>query len=147
MVNESRAVRKVTEPALKSKSNRDDIQDLIQAILDSPIKKSATVKVDGLRDISAFKGANTDVKTRILLQITMDAMKGDRASAEFLMKYGGFEPIKEAKVTVNTPTFLDDIPGDGLDALPEGEVTEALEAPEEELPLYVDPVEAGQSDQ
>lgn len=145
MANESLPPRKITSSVAKRKSDKSEIKDLIQEILDSPIKKSPIVEVDGFRDISSFKNANTDVKTRILLQIAMSAMKGDKASAEFLMKYGGFEPIKESKVTIDTPTFIDDISaasGEAQEMIEEDE-PKSLEAPEEDLPVYVDITEAG----
>lgn len=149
MANESLPPRKITSSVAKRKSDKTEIKELIQEILDSPIKKSPIVEVDGLRDISSFKNANTDVKTRILLQIAMSAMKGDKASAEFLMKYGGFEPAKEAKVTIDTPTFIEDMPmGDES----QGELSaesSALPSSEEtdELPIYVDISEAGGQDE
>ena len=149
MANESLPPRKITSSVAKRKSDKSEIKDLIQEILDSPIKKSPIVEVDGLRDISSFKNANTDVKTRILLQIAMSAMKGDKASAEFLMKYGGFEPIKESKVTIDTPTFIDDISAASgeVQEMTEEDEPKSLEAPEEDLPVYVDITEAGLDDQ
>ena len=150
MANESLPPRKITSSVAKRKSDKTEIRELIQEILDSPIKKSPVVEVDGLRDISSFKNANTDVKTRILLQIAMSAMKGDKASAEFLMKYGGFEPAKEAKVTIDTPTFIDDIAmGDESSEQIENGETPKIESADmvDDLPIYVDISEAGGTDE
>ena len=94
---------------LKAKE-KQDMQKLIRMIFDSPLSnKEELLEVDGERSIEDFKKANVDIKTRILLQITMDAMKGDRQCAEFLFKYGGFEPPKEQHVTMETPTIIDDM--------------------------------------
>ena len=86
-----------------------DMRRLIRAALDSPIHEGKQYELDGKRELDFYKKKNTDVKTRMILSIAVDAMKGDRQAAEFLMKYGGFEPPKEQNVTVELPTFVDDI--------------------------------------
>jgi hypothetical protein len=48
------------------------------------------------------------------------ALGGDVKSAEFLVKMGGMEPVKEQKITVDLPTFYsgtDDLPADIKQAL------------------------------
>lgn len=86
-----------------------DMKRLIRLALDSPLTDGKIFEIDGEKPIEFFKKRNTDVKTRMVLQVAVDAAKGDLKSAEFLMKYGGFEPPKEQNVTVELPTIVDDI--------------------------------------
>ena len=44
--------------------------------------------------------------------MSMKAMSGDIKAAEFLMKYGGFEPPKDVNVDVKTPIFVNDLDDD-----------------------------------
>lgn len=86
-----------------------DMKRLIRLALDSPLKDGKVHEIDGRTPLMSFKQKNTDVKTRMIISIAGDAMKGDHKAAEFLMKYGGFEPPKEQNVTVELPTIVDDI--------------------------------------
>lgn len=97
-----------TEKARRARE-ATDMRRLIRAALDSPIQDGKQYELDGKTAFSSYKKKNTDVKTRMILSIAVDAMKGDRQAAEFLMKYGGFEPPKEQNVTVELPTIVDDI--------------------------------------
>lgn len=140
------APKRTPTSILQKRTDRAEVKELIQMILDSPIRRAPITDVDGVRDIASFKGMNTDVKTRILLQIATDAMKGDRQAAEFIFKFGGLEPVKESKVTVETPTFIDDLGGEVINAVVAEEVKETvIESGDTTvaLPVYVDDVEAG----
>lgn len=94
----------------KAKSREvTDMKRLIRLALSSPLADGNIFELDGITPLAAYKKRNTDVQTRIIIQQAAEAMKGDRQSAEFLMKYGGFEPPKEQNISVEVPTFLDDI--------------------------------------
>lgn len=95
---------------LKRRNSRRDMQQLITMVLDSPLGPGNVDVVDGTKPISAYEKANTDVKTRIILQYALDAMHGNIKAADFLFKYGGYEPVHEANVSLDTPTFIEDIP-------------------------------------
>lgn len=108
------------------------MQKLIRMFLDAPIAvdRDEIKELDEKTTIKELHKAETDVKTRIILQIGLDAMKGDRQCAEFLFKYGGLEPIKEQEVTMNVPTIIDD--------MAPAEKTEEFVPPE----IYNDPDES-----
>lgn len=98
--------------------DRQDIQRLIRLVLDAPVyktkgrKPNPVVELEGDMSIEDIKGKNTTVATRILTVQALQAVNGELKSAEFLMKYGGLEPVKEQTVTLETPTFVDDLDGD-----------------------------------
>lgn len=89
-------------------STKAELKSIIRTIMESPVNGSEVIRADGKISIEKFKGKNTDVQTRMILQMALNAMRGDKASAEFLMKYGGYEPIKEQKVTIERPTLIND---------------------------------------
>lgn len=127
--------------------DRQDMQRLIRLILDTPIEDPQKKKITDLSDVSSLEGLkkkNTDVKTRILTAQALQACNGDRASAEFLMKYGALEPIKESQVTLETPVFIDDLDDDSpIEVVPEEEDEDA--DPDniiEDAILYNDPKES-----
>lgn len=99
------------EAVKKRRANRD-MKLLIRSIMDSPLKKGDIIDVDGDTPIEQIARQNTDVQTRMLLQIAAQATRGDIKAADFLMKYGGYTPPAEQNVTVNVPRIVDDIKDD-----------------------------------
>ena len=100
--------------SVKAERKNQDMKDLIALVLESPVNSEDAnlAMVNGNYSIQSFKGKNTDVRTRILLAMSMKAMAGDIKAAEFMMKYGGFEPPKEHNVEVKTPVFINDFTDD-----------------------------------
>lgn len=94
---------------VRRRNDRRDVQRLIRAVLASPVKDGPVAEVDGERSVESFKKQNTDMQTRILLNTAIDAAAGDAKARDFLFKYAGFEPVKEQTVTVDMPTFIDDM--------------------------------------
>ena len=85
--------------------------------------------------IRQLKDANVDVQTAMSLTMMSRAVGGDVKCAEWVCKYGGLEPVKEIKATVEMPTFIDDIPNvepEETDLIVEGEITEMLEEGDEQ---------------
>lgn len=130
--------------------DRQDMQRLIRMVLDTPInntKKKALVELAENMSLEDLKGKNTDVKTRIISVQALQACNGERGAAEFLMKYGGLEPIKESQVSLETPVFVDDLGDDEL-----GEPLDVQHESKEDLEdesiiqnavIYNDPDESG----
>lgn len=99
---------------VKASRKYKDMKDLIGMVMETPVNSSDAryAEINGRYSIESFKGKNTDVRTRILIAMSMKAMSGDIKAAEFLMKYGGFEPPKEHNVEVKTPIFVNDLVDD-----------------------------------
>lgn len=87
-----------------------DAQRIIRAVMSMPLSDAPITTVDDVSSIKGLADKNTDVMTRIVLQKSRDAMAGDQKAAEFLFKYGGFEPEKAPEVAYVMPTFIMDIP-------------------------------------
>lgn len=103
---------KIEEIARRTADERSstDVQRLIRMVLSSPMYSDSDVfSVDGVTGLKDYKGKNTDVQTRIILQMALDAIKGDDKKAKLLFDYGGFAPVKEQAISVETPSFYDDI--------------------------------------
>lgn len=97
------------ESKAQARQEKREIQRIIKAVLNSPLRDGETVEVDGTRGIMSFADKNTTVVTRMILSMAMAACNGDQRSSEFLMKYGGYEPPKEQQISVELPQFVDDI--------------------------------------
>lgn len=87
-----------------------DLERIIRLVLNSPVEDGEVFTVDGKRSISEFRKKNTDVKTRIVLQTAVEAMKSSPKHIELLFKYGGFEPKKDDALMINLPLIIDDMP-------------------------------------
>lgn len=89
---------------------RDDLKDLIRIILDSPLKdKGKVAEADGEISLSELSKKNTNVMTRIVMSMANSAARGEVKPAELLFRYGGYEPIKEQNININTPNLIDDM--------------------------------------
>lgn len=91
---------------------KQDLQDVIDIIMHSPLKKGDVLKLspDSPIPLSELKGKNIEMQTAMVLSMASGAVGGDVKKAEWLCKYGGYEPVKESKVQVESVTFVDDIP-------------------------------------
>lgn len=91
---------------------KQDLQDVIDIIMHSPLKKGDVLRLSTESPIplSELKGKNIEMQTAMVLSMASGAVGGDVKKAEWLCKYGGYEPVKESKVQVESVTFIDDIP-------------------------------------
>lgn len=90
--------------------HKQDLKEIINLVLSSPLKdKGEITQVDGDMSLESLSKMNTDVQTRIVMQIAKDAATGEVKSAEFLMKYAGKEPPKQQQITMELPTIIDDM--------------------------------------
>lgn len=109
--------RQNNDPDIESRAEKlhkerykQDLKQIIELVLQSPLMdKGEVVQVDGELSLTALSKMNTDVQTRIIMQIAKDAATGDTKSAEFLMKYGGMEPPKQQHITMDVPIIVDDM--------------------------------------
>lgn len=93
------------------KRKKEDIKEIIDCVMATPLKKGEMLKADGITTFSQLmaKDANMDTATRIILAQTARAMNGDVKSAEFLFRYGGYTPAIDQKITLELPQIVDDI--------------------------------------
>ena len=130
----------MTPEQLERARAQRDTKEIAQLILDKPMREDEIlVDVDDKRSIEALMKYNTDVKTRIMMRMAGEAMNGDIKAAEFIMKYSGNEPAREATLNVNIPTFIDDMAGldDDLNMMPTVVRKKRKKAKPEEPPVYV----------
>ena len=103
---------------VKRANDKRDMQRLIRTVLASPLTDGPMLEVDGKRPLDSFKKKNSDVQTRIIINAALDAAAGDDKARAFIFKYGGYEPVKEQSLTVELPTFVDDMTDDS-ESVPE----------------------------
>lgn len=98
----------------------NSLKEIVTIVMNSPIGDGAPVKLDGRMSMMSLKDKNLDVQTGIAVRMANQALGGDVKSADWLVKMGGMEPVKEQKITVDLPTFYsgtDDLPADIKQAL------------------------------
>lgn len=109
MTMDDKQLERVAKKVLNSRT-QVDMQRLIRMVLSSPMQSGMDiVEVDGVTGLKDYKGKNTDVQTRIILQLAIDSIKGDEKKAKLLLDYAGYAPVKEQSISVETPQFFDDI--------------------------------------
>lgn len=110
------------------------LKEIVTIVMNSPIGEGVPVKLDGRMSMMSLRDKNLDVQTGIAVRMANQALGGDVKSAEWLVKMGGMEPIREQKITVDLPTFYsntDDLPEDIKQALA-SEVAIAIDDAKEE---------------
>ena len=111
----------VSKPELDkiiARRSRRDLQNLINAVLESPLKRGEVEEVDGARSLKSYETCNTTVMTRIVIQMALDAMKGDDKKAKLLFDYAGLMPVKEQSMSLELPQFVNDMGSDEEDEIP-----------------------------
>lgn len=103
---------KAAQDAEDDKRRSNGLQDVIRIIMESPLKQGKIIELSQENKIPLkdLKGANVQMQVAMVLSMASGAVGGDVKKAEWLCKYAGYEPIKESKVSVEMPTFVDDIP-------------------------------------
>lgn len=103
-------------------TRRRELKEVIDIVMHSPLTEQQLTELDGTIPMSQLRGLNLDVQTAITVRMANQAVGGDIKSAEWLGKYGGLEPIREQKITVDLPVFVsneDELPEDVKAALEE----------------------------
>lgn len=96
------------------------LKEIVTIVMNSPIGDGVPVRLDGRMSMMSLKDKNLDVQTGIAVRMANQALGGDVKSADWLVKMGGMEPVKEQKITVDLPSFYsnpDDLPEDIKQAL------------------------------
>lgn len=120
----------VTPRAMGMRRREYDTKTLIQTIMNSPLKEGKVYEIDGETPLKEYRDANTDLKTRMFLQIGLEAAGGDIKAAEFIMKHGGFDPVKEEKITIDIPRFSNNIPNPLEDEETVKEIVKVIKDPD-----------------
>jgi hypothetical protein len=118
----------------KSEANVQTLKDVISIMMRSPIGTGDPVRLDGKMSMKSLKDKSLDVQTAIAVRMANQALNGDVKSAEWLVKMGGMEPIKEQRISLDMPVFYsnpDELPDDVKQALA-AETATMIESPEED---------------
>lgn len=99
----------ISEMSRKNRRNRD-LQEVIRAFMNKPLQPGDVVEADDDLAMSEYNGKNVTVQSAITIEQVKKALAGQKDSAEFCFKYGGYEPVKKQDVTLTMPTFVNDVP-------------------------------------
>lgn len=119
----------------------NSLKEIVMIVMNSPIGEGVPVKLDGRMSMMSLMDKNLDVQTGIAVRMANQALGGDVKSADWLVKMGGMEPIKEQKITVDLPTFysnMDELPEDIKQALASEVAISIDDAKEEDAAVDVE---------
>lgn len=119
----------------------NSLKEIVTIVMNSPIGEGVPVKLDGRMSMMSLMDKNLDVQTGIAVRMANQALGGDVKSADWLVKMGGMEPIKEQKITVDLPTFysnMDELPEDIKQALASEVAISIDDAKEEDAAVDVE---------
>ena len=90
----------------ESKRNKKAMREMLEVLLDMPMKKGKCYTVDDIKSFADFKGKNIKVETAILLAQLQRALKGDLASAEFIRDTSGQKPKDSLNIQGSIPVVI-----------------------------------------
>lgn len=90
----------------EAKREKKKMKEVLQVLLQMPLKKGKVYDVDEIKNFASLKGKNIDVQTAILIKQLQLALSGDRASAEFIRDTSGQKPKEDIKVDANIPIVI-----------------------------------------
>ena len=105
------------DPAVRATQS---LKEIVNLVMNSPIGDGVPVKLDGRMSMMSLMDKNLDVQSAITVRMANQALNGDVKSADWLVKMGGMEPVKEQKISIDLPTFYsnpDELPEDVKRAL------------------------------
>ena len=109
------------ERKISNERRKQDLKEVIDIVMHSPLSdKQALTLLDGTLPMNKVSKLNLDVQTGITICMVKQALEGDIKSADWLGKYGGLEPVREQKITMDLPSFysnMDELPEDVKAAL------------------------------
>lgn len=93
----------------RSVNSARDVRELARTILAAPLRSGEVERFRPGMSIEETRSMNTDMLTRILINTAVDAAGGDKAARADIIKLAGYAPPREATVTLNLPTIVDDL--------------------------------------
>lgn len=119
----------------------NSLKEIVTIVMNSPIGDGVPVKLDGRMSMMSLRDKNLDVQTGIAVRMANQALNGDVKSADWLVKMGGMEPVKEQKIMVDLPVFYsnpDELPEDVKQALAAEMATVIEDAKEDDASVEVE---------
>lgn len=100
----------IDEMARKKGSRKQDLQEVIRAFMDKPLQPGDVVSAEDDKALSEYNGKNVTVMSAMVIEQIKKGLVGQKDSAEFCFKYGGYEPVKKQDISISMPTFVNDVP-------------------------------------
>jgi len=99
-----------------------NVSGIIKTVLASPMRASGEVKeADGKISLEELSASNTTVMTRLIMQMSYNATKGDVKAANFLFEHAGFDGNT---IDDDSIVFIDDL-SDAASTVPIQDVQDA----------------------
>lgn len=93
-----------------ARRRKKEVQKILEAFLELPLKKGKLYNVDDVKSFMALKGKNITVNEAIQVTVIQKALKGDLSAINMINELMGEKPANKLEVKDTTPvTFIEDV--------------------------------------
>lgn len=89
-----------------ARRRKKEVQKILEAFLELPLKKGKLYNVDDVKSFMALKGKNITVNEAIQVTVIQKALKGDLSAINMINELMGEKPANKLEVKDTTPVII-----------------------------------------
>lgn len=89
-----------------ARRRKKEVQKILEAFLELPLKKGKLYDVDDVKSFMALKGKNITVNEAIQATVIQKALKGDLSAINMINELMGEKPANKLEVKDTTPVII-----------------------------------------
>ena len=89
-----------------ARRRKKEVQKILEAFLELPLKKGKLYDVDDVKSFMALKGKNITVNEAIEVTVIQKALKGDLSAINMINELMGEKPANKLEVKDTTPVII-----------------------------------------
>ena len=89
-----------------ARRRKKEVQKILEAFLELPLKKGKLYDVDDVKSFMALKGKNITVNEAIQVTVIQKALKGDLSAINMINELMGEKPANKLEVKDTTPVII-----------------------------------------
>lgn len=89
-----------------ARRRKKEVQKILEAFLELPLKKGKIYNVDDVKSFMALKGKNITVNEAIQVTVIQKALKGDLSAINMINELMGEKPANKLEVKDTTPVII-----------------------------------------
>lgn len=104
--------RKGAMASKEAKRKKKYMKEVLDVLLDMPLKKGKHNDVEDIRNFAAIKGKNLNVQEAIMIAQVQKALKGDTNAIQFIRDTIGQKQIENINLSAGVPIVIKDDMGE-----------------------------------
>lgn len=89
-----------------ARRRKKEVQKILEAFLELPLKKGKLYDVDDVKSFMALKGKNITVNEAIQVTVIQKALKGDLSAINMINELMGEKPANKLEIKDTTPVII-----------------------------------------